>query len=343
VAWFYDKPGKRAAALRTDLVRSGLLVLTEGDRGLPRAMQVVERVFAGRAHQLDPADLATLRSYFQWGVFRRVRLRQRTAYGANHYHSAARSRAQLLCEFCAWIHTQGKKLGTIGPRDWEVWRRDIRQKPASHVEVMLRWLHKQHRCPFAPPPERAGAKFERQETAQRRSELRALLTDETIPLRMRVAALFVRVGFKHVEVAALPRADIVLGERVSVQRGGRFLPLRTDFGELVRRLLIEGDPGTAQYAADAESKWLFPGRYVGTHVSPISLWAQMRRRGFGNRPARNSFLLDTAQDFVGINAFAWTMQRNPGFAAQWRKVANARYVNYVRYRYVMQGRAAQAD
>ncbi|MEU0984815.1 hypothetical protein ABZ488_37090 [Streptomyces griseus] len=118
--------------------------------------------------------------------------------------------------------------------------------------------------------------------------LRRVLSDDSLPLRARVAAAFVLLYAQSVSrIVRLTVDDVIDDETVvTVRLGDPPSPLPEPVADLMRAYMQSRQH--LPYANSRSSQWLFPGRQPGQPMNPVSLQVHLREIGVPPQRGRTS-------------------------------------------------------
>ncbi|MGH3813164.1 MAG: hypothetical protein ACRDUV_12005 [Pseudonocardiaceae bacterium] len=247
------------------------------------------------------AHAQLIRPYASWSVLRRARHRARRRSGTRNVGKHARARILIAAHFLSWLDTRGLTLATVTQHHVDAW---LAAGTTTHYRLrdFLTWARARGLVGDISVPWPARDEPEHiLPNDQRWQLLRRCLTDQDVPLTLRVAgALALLYGQTPSHIVELTT------ERITRKAGHTFLALDRQpvlvpprLAQLVLRL-ADQDPDRRRpitERSDAPRTWLFPGSVPGRHADPGRLTKLLHDQlGIIVRPARNSALSAMATD-----------------------------------------------
>lgn len=311
--------GNSARYLRSLLVATGVL---------PARDDYVERVAAGLERTLagQPAHRAALvRQYATWDVLTRARRRHdrrdRTSTSATSQY--LRQKIHVALDFLTWLDEHALTLDRLTQPDLELYLAErVTTKPLAGFISWLRRRHLVHAVAMPRTPRRA------QPTPipepDRWQHLQRCLTDEDLPLPVRVAAALLLLFGNPVTHTVALTTDALQhdGDRHYLTLADRPVLLPPALADLLTRLHDQSQPpsGLARSVTAGSitaSTWLFPGRHPGRHREGAGFTTILAAHGIDVRPARTAALMALAEQLpaavlgplLGLHphtAIAWT-------------------------------------
>lgn len=310
---------KSLAHLRQVLVSAG--VLPERDEDTARLEAWMDQHLADVD---DDDDRQVLEAFGRWWVLRRHRQRisRRGASSTDH----ARSKIREAIRMMAWLRSHGRTLATCTQADIDLWLTG----PAGRRQArdFLRWACRQRLAKdldiFRPPDSVPGRSTDADEHM---AIARRLLTDNDVPLVVRVAGIFLLCYGQPLSRIVRLRLDHVHdgGENLSMAFGRTDVVLPTAIATLVRELAAS--PGRATTGTRQRTAWLFPGGRPGKPLTAEGLEQRMRPYGIDARAARSSLLLDLAGELPPV-VLADLIGLYPNTAVRWVQAARGDWAAY---------------
>jgi len=197
-------PGRCLDYVRQILVHTG--VLPERLEHLERITPWLDQLLAERPE----GHAVVVRQFAQWHVLRRARRSARKQGGYTQGAGAgARSRILAALDFLAWLDQRALTLSTLTQADVDVW---LDSGPTSRNELrsFLTWTASQRLTgPLAVPSRTAEPPSLVLDEQTRWRQLRGCLTDDTLPLDVRVAgAVILLFGGLISRVVQLTAGDL---------------------------------------------------------------------------------------------------------------------------------------
>jgi hypothetical protein len=281
--------------LRQVLIHAG--VLPEREEYLETIPSWLEELLATR----PAAHAQIIRPYASWSVLRRARHRARRRPGTRSVGKHARARILIAAQFLAWLDTQGLTLATVTQHHVDTW---LAAGSTTHYRLrdFLSWARARGLVSDLTVPGLAREEPEHILSDDERWRLlRRCLTDQDVPLTLRVAgALVLLYGQTPSHIVELTT------DRIIPKGGHTFLTLDRQpvllpprLAELVLQL-AEHEPHRRRpitERSDTPRTWLFPGGTPGRHADSGRLTKLLHDQlGITIRPARNSALSAMAAD-----------------------------------------------
>ena len=235
----------------------------------------------------------------------------------------ARSLVIEAIKLTQWLHTQQLTLADLRQDLLDEWvaAGNTRRR---WVRLFVIWLNRNGICGglHVPRPQPVSqaiplADLERIET------LRSLLANTALDPRDRLAGSLVLLYAQPItRIARLATSDInACPDVVAIRLGRGVLALPEPLAEIA--LEVHRNAG--------ESRWLFPGRHAGCHLSPDYLRHRLKTHGITSSCARQGALLALATRLpapILAERFGFHQART----ARWARAAGAEYADYVALR-----------
>jgi hypothetical protein len=215
---------------------------------------------------VDSDDERILRQFVSWDLLATLRtVSRRRSLTSGHRNSAATALVQAE-HFLAWIRTHSRTLRTLTQADAD---RFCAAHPDSRHELrrFLTWaMRNQH----LPRLRTTSTTHQPRQPITQRCRLmliNRMLTDTTIELPVRVAALLVLLFAQPVSaLLRLTIQDIQVDEQdVTLRLGEPPTPVPEPFAKLLQQLLVDRPN---MNTANVDSPWLFPGGRAGQPLNP---------------------------------------------------------------------------
>ncbi|WP_234788066.1 XRE family transcriptional regulator [Mycolicibacterium setense] len=271
-----------------------------------------------------------IRPFAEWRVVRDARARSRRR---NYTDGAAASdRAKILTaiDFLDWIDQKQYSLEAIGQPHLEEW---LAANPTSqkHLVVFAKWLTKQRLAGAAltVPSRPTGPPSRLLPEDELHQQLRRCLTDETLPLEVRVAGALIRLyapmTVRMIELTTDRYHADEHGSFITFDRNPVLLP--PSLARLIEQLIERRSVSSMVHnASDEIPRYLFPGRPPSRPIHPRSLQQRLTRYGLPVIHARNAAMIASAStlpppvmtDLFGIapsTAYRWAEYAQNSWAA----------------------------
>ena len=255
---FQQLPNWRTAAyLRDILMQCGVLPAVD------RQLLLFERWLTGHlAAVADPEHARVLRRFATWHQLRR--LRAKAGKGPLGNSPACEARHQLIQagSFLTWLTSRGVLLEHCRQLDLDTWHSEkyATRRPAK---TFLNWCMKTGRMPALTIPSRSTGNPAPMGQHHRIAALQRLVTDETLPLRSRIAGSLILLYAQPVSRIVRLTIDDILhdGDHTLLRLGEPPTPVPEPLAGLLRAYLTDGDSMTT--TANPAS---------GHQTLPFNLW-----------------------------------------------------------------------
>lgn len=165
-------------------------------------------------------------------------------------------------------------------------------------------------------------------------------TDDTLPTRVRVAALLVALfGQPLTHLVQLTKEHITTRhETVTMRLGTEPVVLPPNLGRLVLKLSQQ----QPKWATSGSPDWLFPSIHAGRSLSPSSLGEALRKHGFTTSRMRPAAMNHLAAH-IPVGPFVELTGASPQAAQRWSQLAGRPWGAYVPLRSEHPTNSAQAE
>ncbi len=276
-----------------------------------------------------PQARKDLEPYLRWTVGRqlRVRARQRPLKQNSQYH--ARQQAQAASGFISYLAARGLQL----PQATQTLVEDcVMEKPriGRFLPGFLQWAAANTAMPdLSVHTPRKGHPNSAMSEQDYWTAIRRLETDTAIPLRIRIAGLFVGLYAQpFTRISAITDAQIMLlGRQMHLSFG----PSPIQAPDHLASMITEHQRTTSPWELKDSVAWLFPSRQAGNHISTSVLTKGLSRIGINTRELRGAGLINLAAhiplrplcDLTGLGTMA---------AARWADLAGRSWNAYPQLR-----------
>ena len=263
---FQQLPNWRTAAhLRDILMQCGVLPAVD------RQLMLFERWLAGHlAAVADPEHTRVLHRFATWHQLRKLRAKADKGSLGNSPAREARQQLIQAGSFLTWLTGRGVLPEHCRQPDLDAWHSEnhATRRPAK---TFLSWCMKTGRMPALTIPVRSTRNPAPMGQHHRLAALRRLFTDETLPLRSRVAGSLILLYAQPVSRIVRLTIDDILhdGDHTLLRLGEPPTPVPEPVAGLLRAYLTDGDSMTT--TANPASRWLFPGLRAGQAMHPGSV------------------------------------------------------------------------
>jgi hypothetical protein len=192
--------------------------------------------------------------------------------------------------FLSWLDERGQDLERAGQSDIDAWFAEHREHDRRCLRAFLNWAmanRKTSRHELPATQIRHNAPLSE---AHRLALLRRVLTDESAPLRSRVAAAIVLLYSQPLtRVARLTLDDVIHeGDEIFLRLGEPPSPIPRPVADLIDQQIAQRT--NMRTAANPHSRWLIPGRRAGQPLRPEYLGKLLQRIGVPTTAARGAAL-----------------------------------------------------
>ena len=188
----------------------------------------------------------------------------------------AGSRIKRATEFLAWLDAHDRDLRGCAQADLDRWHAEHLGHERKDLRPFLQWAMRSHRMPRLDVPRHEAPQQAPITQHHRLGLLRRLLTDDTAPLRTRVAAVLTLLYAQPLSrIVRLTTSDIITtDDHVLVRFGDPLTPVPPPFADLLLELTSQRT--NMRTATNPNSTWLFPGRRAGQPLRPEVLGQAIR-------------------------------------------------------------------
>ncbi|MFG3350272.1 hypothetical protein ACGF1Z_35105 [Streptomyces sp. NPDC048018] len=274
---------------RTRYVR-GLLVAAKVLPERNEYLAQTELWLARTVDSLPPGQRGYVHAFAEWHVLNRAR--RQADRGRFSDASATHARTDILraIYFLDWLGGQGLALATAPQSDLDRW---ITEKPGQRngLVAFIRWSRRRRITGLRLTASLSGLPQTFLEESELHDQLHRCLTDDELPLEVRVSGALVRLfGLPVSRVADLTVAAFTrdeTGAYLTISTAPVLLPPR--LAALVEALVIlRRHPTAVGPAPDSDPGYLFPGKTPGRPRSANAIRGRLTGHGLGTLAARNS-------------------------------------------------------
>jgi len=225
----------------------------------------------------DPGHQRLLRTYLGWRHHRDLSARAENSPLPYSSVAVCRDRANAGLRWLRWLADRGSSVSTVNQTDLDAWFATAANPRVA--DDFIRWAERHSQCPKLNFPKHSAASPVPGAESERRRLLDALLGDESMNVRERIAGCLV-LGLAQ---SVTRICDLTIGD-VEVRDGEIFLalgedpvPLPEPVGALLAKLI--GSRPMSGARSKPDSGWLFPGNFPGSHLSGRALSRQLSGLG----------------------------------------------------------------
>jgi hypothetical protein len=315
--------GLSTVYLRAALVSHGALPQRQAQTAALAAFidRELSRVPAG-------TDRLHLQTFATWKVQHELSISERRGTARHSANQQARPKIRVAADLLLWLSQHKLALKDLRQEHLDYWLSEGSSQ-RRRLRAFIVWAVRQKITgPLTVIPAATRRHVDPLETPERVQLLRALLTNDALDLRDRVAGSLVLLFAQRISRLVLITRDEVQqcdGE-VFLSLGREPLLLPELLGILTQRLK-EAPPGAATTTNNTSSGWLFPGRLLDTHLSEHHLRERLHKLNVKSLPARNSAVLGLGQTLpAAILADLLGVAENT--AERWTQLANGDWTRY---------------
>jgi len=268
--------------------------------------------------------------FVHWYLLRRARRADRRRPTRSGSAAFLRSRVRRSLELLAWLDERGQTLAMLTQPDLEQWLIEG-ASTRRHVDAFISWgrgLHVIGDVRVPPRPKAEPVRFI--DESDRGEQLRRCLTDDDLPLDVRVAgALILLFGLLSSRVAHLSKSDITDdGQMARLNLDGHQLQLPPRLAALVRRQRDETESRWRLNQLTGRTPWLFPGRSPSRPVRREYFTMRLAQHGLTVHAGRNTARLALAGE-LPASVLADLTGTSIGNAVAWTAWAKRDWIDYV--------------
>lgn len=199
----------------------------------------------------------------------------------------AKQSTTVAIQFLAWLADRGRALDGCTQSDIDAWYSGG-PSTRQHAERFLYWCRSHKLTPKLELPRRSRDQHELLGEHERLQIVRSLLLDDALSTSYRIAGCLVTLYGQSVgRISRLTVDDVrVHSERAEIRLAEDWIELPSPLAAVVKQH-IENRPNI-NTAANASSRWLFPGRIPSQHLNRQTLLDALRDAGIPARAARNT-------------------------------------------------------
>ncbi|WJJ14429.1 Fis family transcriptional regulator (plasmid) [Prescottella equi] len=276
-------PGSRTV----EFIR-GLLVANDALPPRDRLLAAYERWLHKKLETIADDDHRRIVERFgRWHHLRKLRDHAKAGPVESGPFLRAKQSTTVAVQFLAWLATRGRELGGCTQHDLDSWY-GTGPSTRQHVERFLYWCRSNRLTPKLEIPRRSDDSHDLIGENERIRIIRSLLLHDELSAAYRIAGCLVTLYGQSVgRIVTLTVDDIRIdGEHAKARLADDWIDLPEPLAALVK-WHIENRPNT-NTAANAHTKWLFPGRMPGEHINRQTMLDALRNAGVPVRAARNT-------------------------------------------------------
>ncbi len=226
----------------------------------------------------DDEHRKVIQRFGTWHHLRRLRARSAASPVTLSAFMNAKQSTTVAINFLDWLGGRGVELAEVSQVDIDRWHA-TGPSTSGRVDTFLFWARSHSVIGKIDIPRHHRDNGPSIGEQARIEAIRRVLTSDTMPLPIRVAAGLVLLYGQPVHRIAATRVDqvTITGEQVTIRFGRDDLTVPEPFAILVQ-MLVEARPNL-QTAAHRDSPWLFPGYTPGQHLNANHLADKLSEHG----------------------------------------------------------------
>ena len=320
-------PSRHELYVRQMLVHTG--VLPERDEDVERIPAWLEQRLRSR-----PAEHAQLlRPFAHWHLLRRARRRSLDRRYPASARKHLRARINTALDLLAWLDGQQVAIDDLTQHHLDDWlaRGGIHK---HEIRYFIKWLQgRKLATSLAVPSIRSSEPVAFMSEDERLSLLRTCLTDESMPVDVRVAgALVLLYGMTLYRIRSLTASHLTCqAEHTYLTIGAQPVLLPPRLARLRERLPANRSRRSRLTRAQPGTQWLFPGLNPGRPMDRGHFECKLLLHGISSRKARNTALLSLAAELPSP-VVAELFGLHISTAVRWTLVAKRDWTDYIAQR-----------
>ncbi|MDP9842675.1 hypothetical protein [Streptosporangium lutulentum] len=245
--------------------------------GLPkvdRQIMLFERWYQQRLSEItDPDHAQILNRFAIWRLLPALHAAAARAPLSHGSRDTAAGRFTAAMAFLVWLSARGRNLAEATQADIDAWHTE--QLDSHRLRAFLRWAMSGGHMPRPEQPTQIRTDQAPISQDWRLKLLRRFLTDETIPLRTRVAACLPLLYAQPISRLVRLTIHDILGhdDQTTLRLGNPPVPVPAPFAVLLHELAAN------RANMNTAVNWLFPGGRAGQPLTPGALLQQLRALG----------------------------------------------------------------
>ncbi|QVI20936.1 hypothetical protein KHQ06_33465 [Nocardia tengchongensis] len=280
---------------------------------------------------LPPHQQKILRPFVEWHILRRVRRRLRRRGYRRGAAMSDRSRIKVAIEFLAWLDTSGITIEALTQPHLDTWL-DANPSRRARIIGFLTWLN-EHRliADIEIPRRKYGLPQQFQDIDDYDRQLRRCLTDDTLPLELRIVGALVRlyalplVRIVELTIDRFSRDDI--GAYLTIDQNPIVLP--PALADLIEQRInqLQSEATFSGHAVPSMT-YLLPGKPPSRPINVPGLARALNRRELPTIAARNSAMMANIADLDPV-VVSDLFGVHPATAHKWAHYAQSSWAIYL--------------
>lgn len=314
----------RTHHIRAAFVAAG--VVPQRNEALAQLQLWVDRIVPTLPAQHQPV----IRAYAEWHIVRRARLRSARRPFRPGADAANRQRIQCAINFLSWLADAGSSIGTLAQHHVDTYFA-TGPSNARALGTFLAWMQARRLITgIEIPREKDGLPQRFQDYEDHAEQLRRCLTDDELPLEVRIVGALIRLYAMRVTRIVELTCDRFHRDDTHaylvIEQNAVVLPpsLAALFDELIRRRRSGG----RAYSGPGVPAWMFPGRPPSRHRNTTALQRDLTKYGLPTLTARNSAMIANISDLepVVVSDLFGVAAKT---AHKWAQFAQASWATYL--------------
>lgn len=280
---------RKAMFLRELLMSCGVLPIVD------KNLLLFERWLADQLGSIQDADhRAVVQRFATWNELRRLRTKTGVQPLSAAIIRTSRDRIRQAIRFLDWLDRRGECLATCRQASIDAWFA-FNYNTRKPTEAFLRWATATRAMPRRAIARRPLGPAVTLAQRQRLDLIDTLTTTTALPLRDRVAGLFVLLYAQPLtRLVRLTYTDVIItGNQVSLRLGEPAAPVPEPVAAILRRYL---EQRSTYRGPNANSTWLFPGHRPNQPLHHRSLANALRKAGIPIQTATTTTIRDLVMD-----------------------------------------------
>lgn len=285
----------RTHHIRACFVSAG--VLPRRNEALAQLQLWVDRTVSA----LPPQHRPLVRAYSEWHIIRRARRRAARGTFRESANQSNRQRIRCAINFLSWLDAVGTSVARLTQPHLDAYL-DTSPANVQALFTFISWMNARGLIAgidFIRPKDALPQRF--QEEGAHAEQLRRCLTDDSLPLEVRIVGALIRLyALPVVRIVELTTdqfhredsdAYLTIGENAVMVPPS----LAVLIDELVRKSTSNVRNSTSRHPA-----YLFPGRPSSRPRSTQVLWRQLKQHGLPTLAARNTAMIANVNDLDAV-------------------------------------------
>lgn len=315
---------RRTRHIRAAFVAAG--VVPQRNEALAQLQLWVDRIVPTLPAQHQPV----IRAYAEWHLVRRARLRVARRPFRPSADASNRQRIRCAITFLSWLADEGASIGTLGQHHVDTYF-DTCPSKSRALGTFLTWMQARRLITGIEVPRRKESLPQRfQDHDDHAEQLRRCLTDDELPLEIRIVGALVRLY-------ATPVARIVeltcdrfhrddTHAYLVIEQNAVVLP--PSLAALIEELIRVRGSGGRVASGSGLPAWMFPGIPPSRPRNTTALHKDLKKYGLPTLAARNSAMIANIVDLEPV-VVSDLFGIAPQTAHRWAQYAQTSWATYL--------------